>query len=265
MQFIDIHAHLYAEQFSADREDMIRRALDSGIDYLFLPNIDSRSIKGMLKLEEDFPGRCFPMMGLHPCSVKENFREELQIVEKWLAKRSFAAIGEMGIDLYWDKTFISEQKEAFLLQCQMAVEHELPIVIHSRESTQLCIDLLQNLPEGSRPKGVFHCFGGTIEQAKQIKDMGFYLGIGGVVTFKKSALIGIMEQNGLDRIVLETDAPYLAPHPHRGKRNESFFIHQIAASIASILQIDTEEVSRVTTRNAKLLFAKSFESQPTVV
>lgn len=257
MKFIDTHAHLYAEQFEPDREAMILRAINSGVEQLFLPNIDSSTIQGMLDLETAFPGHIFPMMGLHPCSVKENFREELAMLEKWLTKRSFAGIGEMGVDLYWDKTFVEEQKEAFLVQCQWAVDYDLPIIIHSRESTQLCIDLLKSLPSSKRPTGVFHCFGGTIEELKQIKELGFYLGIGGVVTFKKSVLIEIMIQNGLDRIVLETDSPYLAPHPHRGKRNESFFIHQIAASVASILQIEVEEVARVTSENAKRLFAKA--------
>lgn len=257
MKFIDTHAHLYAEQFEPDRSEMILRAINAGVELLFLPNIDSSSIDGMLDLEKEFPKNCYPMMGLHPCSVKANFKEELALVEQWLAKRSFAGIGEMGIDLYWDKTFVEEQKEAFLIQCQWGVDYDLPIIIHSRESTQLCIDLISNLPSSKRPYGVFHCFGGSLEQAKQIKALGFYLGIGGVVSFKKSALIEIMEQNGLDSVVLETDAPYLAPHPHRGKRNESFFIHQIAASIASILQIEIEEVASVTSENAKRLFAKA--------
>lgn len=261
MIIIDTHAHLYVEQFDQDRSDMIRRAIDSGVQYLFLPNIDRETIEGMLALETEFPENCFPMMGLHPCSVKENYLEELQIVEQWLEKRPFAAIGEMGIDLYWDKTHIEAQKAAFLRQCEWGVAYDLPIVIHSRESTALCIELLTALAPAERPRGVFHCFGGTLEQAQAAIDLGFYLGIGGVVTFKNAGVAEILPKLGLEHLVLETDAPYLAPHPHRGKRNESFFIHQIAATIASTLEKDVAEVAKVTTRNARQLFAKSFDTQ----
>lgn len=261
MILIDTHTHLFVEQFDADRSEMVERAINSGVKYLFLPNIDSRTISAMHELEANFPNNCFAMMGLHPCSVKENYESELAIIRSHLERRSYSAIGEMGIDLYWDQTFIEEQKDAFLRQCEWAVEFDLPIVIHSRESTQLCIELLQNLAEADRPRGVFHCFGGTVEQANQIKALGFYLGIGGVVTYKKSGLSALIREIGLEMLVLETDSPYLAPHPHRGKRNESHFIHQIAAKVASILEIEMLEVAEVTRINSMELFSKSFDHQ----
>jgi len=261
MIFIDTHAHLYTPQFDADRTAMVRRAIDSGIQYIFMPNIDNQSIEGMLALETEFPTHCFPMMGLHPCSVKDDYLEQLSIVEDWLDKRAFSAIGEMGIDLYWDKTHIEAQKDAFLRQCALGVQYDLPIVIHSREATGLCLELLASLSPSQRPKGVFHCFGGSLDQAKAAIDLGFYLGIGGVVTFKNGGLKEILPDIDLDYLGVETDSPYLAPHPHRGKRNESYFIHQIAATLASTLEKEIAEIARITTRNARQLFAKSFEAQ----
>ncbi|NNE29819.1 MAG: TatD family hydrolase [Saprospiraceae bacterium] len=260
MELIDTHAHLYVHQFEEDRKEMVLRAVNSGIASIFLPNIDSGSIQDMFDLESEFPGVCFPMMGLHPCSVKENFREELEKVEAWLDKRSFSGVGEMGLDLYWDKSFFEEQKEAFLYQCKLAVDHDLPIIIHSRLATAECLDLIKSLPSTRRPTGVFHCFGGTMEEAKEAIDLGFFLGIGGVLTFKKSGLDLIVKELGLNSLVLETDSPYLAPVPHRGKRNESFYIHQIAAALASTLQTEIEEVAGITTRNAKKLFEKTFKT-----
>lgn len=253
MRIIDTHAHLYASQFDEDRDAMLQRALEVGVEKIYLPNIDSSSISGMLSLEQAYPDRCFAMMGLHPCSVKENYQAELAIVENWLNKRPFCAVGEIGIDLYWDKTFFEQQKEAFLLQVNWAKERNLPIVIHSRESADIIIDLLQPLKD-DRLKGIFHCFGGNLEQAKAIIDLGFLLGIGGVLTFKKSGLAQTLEQVDLEHLVLETDAPYLAPTPYRGKRNESAYTRLVAEKLAEVKGITLEEVGSVTSENAEQLF-----------
>ncbi|HKK74156.1 MAG TPA: TatD family hydrolase [Saprospiraceae bacterium] len=256
MRLIDTHAHLYAEQFDKDRAAMIARAREVGVRQFFLPNIDRNSIPGMLELEKKYPGQCFAMMGLHPCSVKEDYEQELAAVRKWLDKRSFAAVGEIGIDLYWDKTFFEQQKDAFLKQVHWAKELDLPIVIHSREATDIIIDLLAALPEGTA-RGIFHCFGGSPEQARRIIDLGFYLGIGGVVTFKKSGLDKTLAEIDLEHLVLETDAPYLAPTPYRGKRNESAYIYKVAEKIAEIKERELEEVAQITSRNADAIFSLS--------
>ena len=250
---IDTHAHLYLPQFEKDRAEVMENARQNQVEKIFLPNIDHTSIDSMLELEAAYPDRCFAMMGLHPCSVKENYKEELAIVEKWLEKRTFCAVGEIGIDLYWDKTFIEEQKKAFLQQINWAKDLGRPIVIHSRESTDIIIEMLQS-EKDHRLRGIFHCFGGTVEQAKAIIDLGFYLGIGGVLTFKKSGLDKTMESIALDHVVLETDSPYLAPTPFRGKRNESAYIHQTATRLASIKEISLDEVARITTANALKIF-----------
>ena len=253
MRLIDTHTHIYLDQFDDDREEMIQRALDSGVEQFFLPNIDSTSITRMLETEGSHPGRCFAMMGLHPCSVKENFEEELAIVRDWLDDRPFCAIGEIGIDLYWDKTFLEQQKEAFLLQTEWAKELGIPIVIHSREATDILIELVEQVKD-ERLHGVFHCFSGTEGQARRIIELGFFLGIGGVVTFKNAGLDKVMEKISLDHVVLETDSPYLAPAPFRGKRNESAYIKLIANKISQVKQISKEEVARITTQNAIDLF-----------
>ena len=253
MRLIDTHTHIYLEQFDEDREEMIQRALDSGVEQFFLPNIDSSSITRMMQMEEAHPGRCFAMMGLHPCSVKENFQEELAIVRDWLDERPFCAVGEIGIDLYWDKTFIEQQKEAFLLQMEWARELGIPIVIHSRDATDLLIDLVEkNIDE--RLKGIFHCFSGTEEQARRIIELGFYLGIGGVLTFKNAGLDKVMEKVAMEHVVLETDSPYLAPVPWRGKRNESAYVRLVAEKLAAIKGVSFREVAEVTTKNAEQLF-----------
>lgn len=253
MSFIDTHAHLYAEQFDEDREEMMQRALAAGVEQFFLPNIDSSSIEAMLRLEQAYPDRCFPMMGLHPCSVNANYKQELKIVEQWLNKRSFVAVGEIGIDLYWDKTFFEEQKTAFIQQTHWALERQLPIVIHSRESTEILIDLLGSLQDGNL-SGIFHCFGGSVEEAKAIIDLGFYLGIGGVLTFKKSGLAQTLESIDLKHLVLETDAPYLAPTPFRGKRNESAYLLKVAEKLAEVKGLPLEEIGRITAKNAQAVF-----------
>lgn len=254
MQLIDTHAHLYAGQFDPDRDEMIGRARDAGVGKMYLPNIDRHSIEGMLKLERDYPGHCFAMMGLHPCSVKANVEEELKAVEEWLGKRSFAAVGEIGIDLYWDTTFFEEQKAAFIRQVRWAKALKRPVVIHARESLDILIELVGQEQDGDL-RGVFHCFTGTLEQARQIMDLGFYMGLGGVLTFKKAGLDQVARDIPLESLVLETDAPYLAPAPFRGKRNESAYIRQIGEKLASVKEISLEDVAQVTSRNAELLFA----------
>lgn len=253
MRLIDTHTHLYAEQFDEDRKEVIQRAMELGVEQFYLPNIDQHSIKRMMELEKAFPENCFPMMGLHPVSVKENVEEELDIVEKWLKERKFVAVGEIGIDLYWDKTFFEQQKMAFLRQIDWAKELDIPIVIHSRESTDIIIEILQSQTD-DRLRGIFHCFGGSEEQANQIIDLGFLLGIGGVLTFKKSGLDKVMESIDLQHVVLETDSPYLAPTPYRGKRNESAYVKLVAEKLASVKNTSFEEVARITTNNALALF-----------
>lgn len=254
MNFIDTHTHLYDESLQPDLTEAINRCLNLGVREMYMPNCDSSTIEPMLQVEAQFPENCFSMIGLHPCYVKENVMEELAIVEQWLTKRKFAAVGEIGIDKYWDVQFLEQQKMAFSKQIELADKHKLPIVIHSREATQDCIDILKQKQQGQL-KGVFHCFSGTIEEANQIKSLGFYLGIGGVVTFKKTNLPEIINEVGLGSIVLETDAPYLAPMPYRGKRNESSYIPLIAQKIADILTLNIEVVANETTLNAKKIFS----------
>jgi len=255
MYFIDTHAHLYADQFKHDREDIITRALDKNVTRMYLPNIDHTSIDGMLELEEKYPAHCFATMGLHPCSVGKDFEKDLYEIEAWLTKRSFAAIGEMGTDLHWDDTYFEQQKEAFKIQAAWAKKYSLPLLIHCRKSTQETIALLKELQDG-KLTGVFHCFGGSLEEAKEIIKLGFLMGIGGVVTYKNSGLNKVLPQIDLQHLVLETDAPYLSPEPHRGKRNESSYIPIIAQKIADIKEISIEIVKKQTTENALKLFGE---------
>jgi TatD DNase family protein len=254
--FIDTHAHLYAEEFEGDREEMIQRALDNGVKKLYLPNIDHTTIEGMLALEEKYEGKCFPMMGLHPCYVKENYKEELNIVREWLDKRSFCAIGEIGIDLHWDKTFIEEQKEAFRIQINWAKEFKRPIVIHARNSMDQIMEIVEEENDDNLT-GIFHCFSGDENHAKRVLELGgFYLGVGGVVTFKNSGntLRSVLEQVDMENIVLETDAPYLSPVPYRGKRNESSYIPLVAERLSALKGLTIDEVGTITTNNAEKLF-----------
>lgn len=254
--YIDTHTHLYSEEFNLDRTDIIANAINLGVEKLFLPNVDSSSIQGMLELEQQFANHCFPMMGLHPCSVKENYLEELTIIKSWLDKRRFFAIGEIGMDLYWDKTFVKEQEWVFRQQIEWAMEFNYTIVIHCRNAFDEIFAVLKSYPK--LPKGIFHCFSGTFEQAKHILDLGnFKLGIGGVITFKNSGLDKVVEQLSIHNIVLETDAPYLAPNPHRGKRNESAYIPLIAQKIADLKQLSIEDVALITTKNAEEIFANN--------
>lgn len=257
MTLIDTHTHLYASRFDSDRDQVLQRALDAGVERCFLPNIDRNSIQPMLDLEAQYPGRCFAMMGLHPCSVKADYEEELGIVRQWLDRRPFSAVGEIGLDLYWDKTYIDQQREAFRLQMDWAKELGVPIVIHTRDAMDMTIDMVEAAKD-DRLEGVFHCFTGNAEQAKRVMDLGFYLGIGGVVTFKNGGLDKVLAEEtiGLEHLVLETDAPYLAPKPYRGKRNESAYTRLVAEKLAEVKQVDLAEVARQTTQNADHLFRK---------
>jgi TatD DNase family protein len=254
MEFIDTHAHLYLEQFDADREKMIGDAIQSGVGKMFLPNIDSDTIGPMNHLCEKFPENCFPMIGLHPSHVKDNFQEELTRVRTEATTGKYIAIGEIGIDLYWDKTYLAQQQEAFAAQLQLAKDLHLPVAIHARDSFDEIFEILDQYND-SNLKGVLHCFTGTLAQAQRIIDYGdFYLGIGGVATFKNGGLDQVIPFVELDFLVLETDAPFLAPIPYRGKRNESQYIPIIADKIANLKGIKIEEVAEVTTRNALKLF-----------
>ncbi len=248
--FTDTHTHLYDDQFTG--ED-IPAAIATGVHKMYMPNCDSSTVKGMLSIADQWPQNCFPMMGVHPCYIKDNYKEELATAKKWLSERKFYAVGEIGLDYYWDLTYKEQQIEAFNTQIDWALHYDLPIVIHSRESTPECIDIVA-ARQNDALKGIFHCFSGTVEEAKRIADMGLYLGIGGVVTFKKSTLPDVVKAIPLQHIVLETDAPYLAPVPYRGKRNESSYIPLIAAKIAEFKGISLDEVAAVTTRNAEIIF-----------
>ena len=259
MIFIDTHTHLYLKDFDDDLNQVVEKAISKGVKYMLLPNIDRTSTEGMLKICRDFPDNCLPMIGLHPTSVKSNYKEELSLVEKYLSKENFCAIGEIGIDLYWDKTFYEEQVEAMKFQINLAKEYKLPIVIHSRNSYD---EVFKVFYESKFPemRGVFHCFSGSVDQAKKvINELGFELGIGGVVTFKNSGLDKVVKEVDLKNIVLETDSPFLAPMPFRGKRNESAYTILIAEKIASIKNITIEEVSETTTKTAIELFKMKLE------
>ncbi len=253
MQLIDTHTHLFLPEFDSDRNQVIDNARENGIERVLLPNVDSSTIEPLLSLVNKYPDFCFPMMGLHPTSVKENFREELNKVEDWLNKRKFYAIGEIGIDLYWDKTFKNEQEEAFRYQIDLAKKYNLPIIIHARESFDEIFRIMNEVID-DKLKGVFHAFTGNDNQAERIIEWGFKMGIGGIVTFKNSGLDKVVNNIDINHIVLETDAPYLAPVPKRGKRNESAYIVHIAKKIAEIKNISLEEVATITTNNAKQLF-----------
>ncbi len=253
MFFVDTHTHLYAEEFSEDIDDVIRRAIEQGVTKLLLPDIDSSSRKSMMELHFRYPEVCLPMIGLHPTSVKEDYKYGLQEIETAITAGKFYGIGETGIDLYWDKTFIREQIEAFTFQVELALRYDLPIVIHSRKSLHEIFPILKKYYHLGL-SGVFHCFPGNISEAQQAVDMGFYLGIGGVVTYKNSSMAAVVKHFGLEHLVLETDAPYLPPVPHRGKRNESAYIPLIASFIAQLKNIPADEVALVTSANAARLF-----------
>lgn len=256
MIFTDTHTHLYSKEFDADRDVEIRKAIDAGVTRMFMPNVDSESIEGMYKVEKSFSANCFAMMGIHPCSINETYLEELKIAEDCLSKRKFVAIGEIGIDLYWDKTFFPQQQEAFRKQIQLAKKYHLPYVIHSRNSFNEVMEIVSEF-KGDNLKAIFHCFSGNVEQAEQVIAAGnFKLGIGGVVTFKNSGLDKVVEAIDLKHLVLETDAPYLAPVPNRGKRNDPDFLILVAKKIAEIKKISLEEVAAITTQNSIAVFGR---------
>lgn len=250
---IDTHTHLYSEEFDKDRAEMIARAKAAGVTRCFIPAIDSSYTERMFQLKNEYPDYVFLMNGLHPCNVKENYKEELTHVENLMPTHSFCAIGEIGIDLYWDKTFLKEQQEAFAWQIQLAKKHQLPIVIHCREAFEEVFEVLES-EKGDDLFGIFHCFSGTEAQAHRAIGYGLHLGIGGVVTFKNGKLDQFLKNIDLQHIVLETDSPYLAPVPYRGKRNESAYIVQVADKLSDIYELPVDEIKRITTKNATKIF-----------
>lgn len=251
--FIDTHAHIYLPEFDTDRQEVIRQAREAGVEKILMPNIDESSVQAMLVTAERFPDTCYAMMGLHPCSVRSNVQQQLYAVESWLSQWRFIAIGEMGTDRYWDTTYWSEQLEAFRVQAGWAKKLKLPLVIHCRQSLDETIDLLEELQDGSMT-GVFHCFSGSLQQAQRIIQLGFYLGIGGVATFKNGGLDKVLPDVPVERIILETDSPYLAPVPHRGKRNVPAYLTLVAERVAQLLGTTTGKLRDTTTRNALNLF-----------
>lgn len=252
---IDTHTHLYSDQFDEDRTEMIQRALDKGVEKFFLPAIDSETHEKMLLVETEYPGKIFSMMGLHPCSVQpDSWENELKLVQNYLDQRDFVAIGEIGIDLYWDKSTLDIQVKAFQQQIDWAIQKDIPIVIHSRESFDETFEVLER-KKHPKLRGIFHCFSGNLEQARQAIDLQFVLGIGGVVTFKNGKIDQFLNQIPLDKIVLETDSPYLAPVPFRGKRNESSYVELVAGKLVDIYGKDFSEIDRITTENANKIFS----------
>lgn len=253
MILTDTHTHLYSSQFADDRAEMIQNALDKGVTRFFIPAIDSTYTERMYDLESQYPDNVFLMMGLHPCYVKENYEEELALVENEFARRKFYAVGEIGIDLYWDKTTLDIQKIAFQRQIQLAKNYKLPINIHCRDAFDEIFEVLE-LEKGDDLFGIFHCFSGDLEQALKAISYGMKLGIGGVVTFKNGKIDQFLNQIDLKHIVLETDSPYLAPAPHRGKRNESAYVTLVAQKLSEIYGVSVEEIARITTENSKEIF-----------
>lgn len=253
MIITDTHTHLYSNEFDEDRNEMIQRAIAAGVSRFFIPAIDSAFTQSMYDLEKKYPDNVFLMMGLHPTHVKDNYLEELKHVEEELAKRKFFAVGEIGIDLYWDKTHLPQQQDAFRKQIQLAKRHQLPIVIHCRDAFDEIFEILEE-EKSADLFGIFHCFSGTYEQALKAISYNMKLGIGGVVTFKNGKIDLFLNQIDLNHIVLETDSPYLAPVPFRGKRNESSYLVNVVAKLAEIYNLPQEEIARVTTENSKAIF-----------
>ncbi|MFC2108941.1 TatD family hydrolase [Bacteroidota bacterium] len=253
MIITDTHTHLYSDQFDEDRNEVIQRAIDAGVSRFFIPAIDSEYTQSMLDLEAAFPENIFLMMGLHPTHVKENVEEELALIKEWLDKRKFYAIGEIGIDLYWDKTFLKQQQHAFRTQIQWAKERKMPINIHCREAFDEVFEILEE-EKNDDLFGIFHCFTGNLEQAKQAVSLQMKLGIGGVVTFKNGKIDKFLHEIPLSEIVLETDAPYLAPTPYRGKRNESSYLTNVIGKLVDIYGLPFDEIARITTENSKTIF-----------
>ena len=253
MQFIDTHAHVYAEELTSDLDLIMKNAVSVGVNKIIMPAIDSTTLEAMLKVEQQFPEHCIAMMGLHPCYVKENYVAELAIVEDWLTKRKFVAIGEIGLDFYWDKTFTEQQYKAFEIQMQWAIDYHTPIVIHTRNAMGETIEAVKPFAKNGL-RGAFHCFSGSKESAQQIIDMGFYLGLGGVLTYKNAGVAEAIKDIPMEFLFLETDAPYLPPVPYRGKKNEPAFMLEVAKKLAEIKQLPLHEVAEITTANAERLF-----------
>jgi len=253
MILFDTHTHIYSQEFDDDRNEALKRSFDSGITQLLLPNIDLESIESMHQLCDEFPDNCFPMMGLHPTSVKEDYKDVLHTIRKELDNRKYIAIGEIGIDLYWDKTFAAEQRLALLEQFQWAIDFNLPVCIHSRDSHKEIMKVISEF-SNSNLRGVFHCFTGTKKQAEEIIDINFKMGLGGVLTFKNSGLANEIKEIDIKHFLLETDSPYLTPTPYRGKRNESSYIKLIAEKLAEVKALSLEEVAEITSANARELF-----------
>ncbi len=249
----DTHTHLYSEEFDQDRDEMIQRAIDAGVTRFFIPAIDAAATQSMYDLEKNYPDNVFLMMGLHPTYVKDNYEDELKHVETELSKRKFYAVGEIGIDLYWDKTHLKEQQIAFKRQIQLAKQYKLPIVIHCREAFDEIFEVLEE-EKSEDLFGIFHCFSGTLEQALQAISYNMKLGIGGVVTFKNGKIDQFLNQIDLKHIVLETDSPYLAPIPYRGKRNESSYLINVIAKLSDVYGVSAEEIAAITTQNSKDVF-----------
>ena len=251
---IDTHTHLYAAEFDTDRKKVVESAINEGVKRMYLPNIDSSSIVGLFDLAKNFPENCFPMMGLHPCSVNNKYGDELKVFEHWLEKKRCYAVGEIGRDLHWDVTYQNQQKDAFRRQIEMAKKFKLPIVIHTRKSFNEVYEIVHEMNDENL-HGIFHCFSGTAEEAKKITELGgFKMGIGGVLTFKNSGLDKVVQEIDMKHLVLETDSPYLAPVPHRGKRNESGYLKFVAEKLAELKNIRVEEVEEITTKNAFEIF-----------
>lgn len=251
MKLVETHAHIYLKEFSSDLNEIIDRAKEAGVERIYMPNVDHTTIDAMLEVANNYPNYCIPMMGLHPCSVTKHFEKDLYEVEDYLKKGGFAAVGEIGTDLYWDKTFWIQQQEAFKIQAGFAEQYQLPLIIHCRETIDETIDLVKAT---NSKNGIFHCFTGNVEQAKQIIKQGFKIGFGGVATFKNGGLQPVIKELDLINVVLETDSPYLAPVPNRGKRNEPSFIKQVAEKIAEVKEVELELVGEITTTNAYKLF-----------
>ena len=254
MKLIDTHTHLYVDEFKADINAIVQRAINEGVEEFYLPAIDSTENSNLLEIENRFSGKMFAMAGLHPCSVKENYKDEIKLIEKQLSERKFAAIGETGLDFYWDIKFKKQQYESLHIHAQWAIEYKRPLVLHTRNAMQETIDLVKDY-QGKNLYGIFHCFSGSLQQAKEIIGLGFLLGIGGVLTFKNSGLADVVREIDLKYLVLETDSPYLAPVPFRGKRNESSYLKYIVQKLAEIKQMPEEEIASKTTNNAKNIFA----------
>lgn len=253
MRWIDTHAHIYSEEILPEVDAVINRAADNGIDKICMPAIDSSCLESMLQMEASYPKQCFAMMGLHPCYVKENYKEELAIVQQWLGKRKFVAIGEIGLDFYWDKTYTVQQHESFVTQMQWALEYELPIIIHTRNAMGETIEAVKPFAKKGLG-GIFHCFSGSKESAEQITGMGFHLGLGGVLTYKNAGVAEAVKDIPMQWLVLETDAPYLSPVPYRGKRNEPVYMLEVAKKLAEIKSMPLHEVAEITTQNAERIF-----------